>query len=117
VLTVVETVYPEGQLALQLMFVPWAWRYHPDPDRLIASKKPPARGGEEAFRSCGVQSSAFGRHAGGDLVDLQHLPAGINPIPAALIGMEQEFVGSFSAKPVEWVPLPGEALTPCSSWL
>jgi hypothetical protein len=109
VLTVVETVYPEGQLALQLMFVPWAWRYHPDPDRVIASKKPPARGGEEAFRNCVVQSSAFGRHAWGDFVDLQHLPAGINPIPAALIGMEQEFVGSFSATPLEWVPLPGEA--------
>ena len=108
-LTVVETVYPEGQLALQLMLVPWAWRYHPDPDRVFAIKKPPARGGEEAFRSCGVQSPAFGRLAGGDLVDLQLLPAGINPIPAALIGMEQEFVGSFSAKPVEWVPLPGEA--------
>ena len=108
-LTVVETVYPEGQLALQLMFVPWAWRYNPDPDRVIASKKPPARGGEEAFRDCVVPSPAFGRLAGGDLVDLQHLPAGINPIPGDLIGMEQEFVGSFSATPLESVPLPGEA--------
>ena len=51
------------------------------------------KGGEKAFRHWVIPAAALGRHAGGDLVDLQQLPVGIGPILAALIGVDQELIG------------------------
>ena len=49
--------------------------------------------GEKAFLHCVIPAAALGRHAGGDLVELQQLPIAISPILAALIGVDQEFIG------------------------
>ena len=40
-------------------------------------------------------------------MDLKHLPTDISLILAVLLGMYQEFVESFSATQLEWVPVPG----------